>query len=360
VTLLEQSAHLGGRARTQNEKGYSFNLGPHAFYRGGVASKTFRQWKIPFSGGLPPTASKAYFVRGDRFYPMFGDLRGLLTTRLFSIREKLEVGNLLRLFATPGSRSGSRSGETMAMWLDRHVSSPRVREFANTIVRISSFAIELDQISAVAVLAQIASALKHNVLYLDGGWQTLVEGLTERARSLGVEIRSGEPVASLGSIDATRIVLAVGPDAAGKLTGLPMPSGKPVHMASLDLALRGLPDSAPTVAFATDRPLYFSAHSASARLAPEGGKLVHVSKYLGSTQQDPKALRKELEEYATLVMPGWKQHTEFIRFLPDLTVTPMMPITPPKRERVAFAGDWVGDEGLLADAAVASALKAAA
>jgi len=35
VTLIEQSAHPGGRARTQRECGYLANLGPHALYRGG-------------------------------------------------------------------------------------------------------------------------------------------------------------------------------------------------------------------------------------------------------------------------------------------------------------------------------------
>jgi hypothetical protein len=77
-------------------------------------------------------------------------------------------------------------------------------------------------------------------------------------------------------------------------------------------------------------------------------------------------VRAELEEYATLVLPGWRRHVAFARFLPALTVTPMMPTTTDRPDedflglqRITIAGDWVGPEGMLADAAVASALRAA-
>jgi phytoene dehydrogenase-like protein len=353
VTLLEQSACLGGRARTQLENGYSVNLGPHALYRGGQAARTFGEWNIPFSGSAPPTASRAYFVRGDRFYPMVTNLRTLLATALFTFREKMEVAKLLRLLAA----AQAKPSESMAA---------HVRQFAATITQISTFAIDLEHLNAQMALRQIASALKYSVLYLDGGWQTLVDGLVKRAQSLGVDIRCGESAQSLDSIDAAGIVLAVGPDAIETLTGIPVPAGHPVRMASLDLGLEGMPEDSPNVAFAVDRPIYFATHSASARLAPQGGRMVHVAKYLGRSAQDPKAVRAELEEFATLAMPRWRQHTKFVRFLPELTVTSMMPTATPRPkgnflgiDRVAAAGDWVGSEGMLADAAVTSALAAA-
>ncbi len=362
ITLLEQSSHLGGRARTQQENGYLLNLGPHALYRGGRAARTFRGWNIPFSGAIPPTASRAYFIRERQFYPLVTSLGGLLATRLFNFREKLEVANLLRSFTA----AKAEPLETMGGWLDRHISSRRVRDFAATAIRISTFALDLDRLGAQVALQQIRSALKDNVLYLDGGWQTLVDGLAQRARSLGVIIRCDQPVGNVDSIDATGIVLAVGPAEVEKLTGIALPAALPLHMASLDLGLDGTPEDATNVAFAVDRPLYFSVHSASARLAPRGARMVHVAKYLGGALEDPKAARAELEEYATLVLPDWRQHTRFARFLPALTVTQMMPTSAHrpdydflKLERVTIAGDWVGPEGMLADAAVASAMRAA-
>ena len=46
VVLLEESAQLGGRARTKQDQGYLLNLGPHALHQGGVTAKTLRQWGI--------------------------------------------------------------------------------------------------------------------------------------------------------------------------------------------------------------------------------------------------------------------------------------------------------------------------
>ena len=365
VTLLEQSAHLGGRARTQIENGFSFNLGPHALYGGGPAYRTFRDWDIPFSGNLPPTSSRSYFVRGGELFPIVTGAGPLLATRLFSFREKMEVANLLRLL----SSARSQPMETAAAWLDRHAFSPRVREFAATAIRVATFVPDLEHLDAGTALRQVAGALKHNVLYLDHGWQTLVDGLERRARSLGVDIRCGQQSDKLGSTDVRGVILAVGPQQVEQLTGIALPARRAVYLASLELGLDAMPDEGANVAFALDRPLYFSVHSAAARLAPQGSKLVHVAKYLGSKQQDPKAVRAELEEFASLVMPRWKQHTGFVRFLPDLLVSPVMPevqgrpgvdyLKSKGLANVTIAGDWVGEEGMLTDAVVSSALQAA-
>jgi len=129
--------------------------------------------------------------------------------------------------------------------------------------------------------------------------------------------------------------------------------------------LSELPQGAPTVAFAVDRPLYYSVHSAAASLAPKGRALVHVMKYLSGTSDDPYSVRQELEEYADIVMPGWRNSLENNRFLPHIQVSAAIPTpaqgpaTLPPLDRVAFAGEWVTSRGLLADAAVSSALEAA-
>lgn len=219
--------------------------------------------------------------------------------------------------------------------------------------------------SAAAALAQIGLALKHNVLYLDGGWQTLVDGLVERAKSKGVVIGCAKPVENLGQIRADGVVLAVGSQAVERLTGVPVPGKRrAARMATLDLCLDRMPHT--LVAFAIDRPTYWSTHSAYARVAPNGRAMVHVAKYLGDQLGDADPDRRELEEYATLIMPEWRQHARQTRFLPELTVTEGVPGTEGRPEvdclridGVAIAGDWVGAEGMLADAAVASALKAA-
>ena len=58
---------------------------------------------------------------------------------------------------------------------------------------------------------------------------------------------------------------------------------KPVRLVCLDVALSSLPDKDALFALGVDRPLYFSVHSAYAKLVPEGGALIHIAKYLGNS-----------------------------------------------------------------------------
>src|SRR5262245_4801124 len=71
VTVLEQSEHLGGRAVTQDDRGYKLNLGPHALYRGGRAMQTFREWGIPVQGRIPEVNTDAFLVCGGHKYDFF-------------------------------------------------------------------------------------------------------------------------------------------------------------------------------------------------------------------------------------------------------------------------------------------------
>jgi hypothetical protein len=159
------------------------------------------------------------------------------------------------------------------------------------------------------------------------------------------------------------VVLAVTPDAVESLTGAKFAGLTPVRAACLDIAMTSLPPKAAVFALGLDVPFYFSRHSAAATLAPPGASLVQVAKYLAAGQH---AQREELERYTDLAMPGWRDHTAFARFLPDIAVTHAV-VTPQRRTgvdalgipSVAIAGDWVGDTAMLVDAAVSSALRAA-
>jgi hypothetical protein len=91
-------------------------------------------------------------------------------------------------------------------------------------------------------------------------------------------------------------------------------------------------------------------------------------KYLrpGDTH-DARANERELNEVLDLVQPGWRERVVARRFLPNLVASNAVVIAGARRpppdatsiEGAFVAGDWVGDEGLLADAALASAKGAA-
>ena len=126
-----------------------------------------------------------------------------------------------------------------------------------------------------------------------------------------------------------------------------------------------MPNGSASFAIGLDSPVYFSVHSLYARgLAPEGSALVQIAKYL---DRDATATRDELERVADLAMPGWRSEVLTSRFLPNMTVVHAIPQFDRARAdvdalgipRVMIAGDWVGPDAMLADAAVASGLRAA-
>jgi phytoene dehydrogenase-like protein len=146
----------------------------------------------------------------------------------------------------------------------------------------------------------------------------------------------------------------------------------PVRAACLDLALSQLPKPKTTFALGMDRPHYFSVHSAAARLAPEGSAMIHAAKYLPPDHNDSsESVEQELESLLDLVQPGWRNVIVHRRFLPDMIVMNALPLASLDGTRgrpdpqvvdvpgLFIAGDWVGEEGLLVDASLASARRAA-
>ncbi len=145
----------------------------------------------------------------------------------------------------------------------------------------------------------------------------------------------------------------------------------PVRASCLDLGLSRLPRPRATFALGIDRPLYLSVHSAVAALAPPGAAVIHVGKYLGRADSDPKGDERELEAVMDLVQPGWRDLVLQRRLLPNMVVANALPTAAsggtegrpgpavPGADDLYVVGDWVGPDGLLADASLASAKQAA-
>jgi protoporphyrinogen oxidase len=373
VTLCEQSQSLGGRAATHHQQGYAMNIGPHGFYRAGVMKRQFDAWGIHYSGKVPLTGGAAFLIANGRRHRFPTSTMNLLRSSAFSLRGKVSAGQALQRVVK--TEPASVHGQSMEAWIESHAGTKEAARLVAALVRLSSYAADLDRLDAGAAIEQIRFALAQSVLYLDGGWETLVAGLEAKAKSLGVEVRAGwsvkkvEPgvAESRGGerIAADGIVLAVPPREVERVAGAALPEGTPARAACLDLGLRKLPDGAGSFALGLDTPMYFSVHSLYARgLAPEGGALVQVAKYL---DRNASGSRDELEKVADLAMPGWRDEVEVLRFLPEMTVVHAIPaagcarpdVDTLKMPGVMIAGDWVGPEGMLADAAVASGLGAA-
>lgn len=392
TVLMERSGHAGGRAITQEmEGGYYFNLGPHALYRKGAAQRVLRGLGIKWTGGLPPTRGGRVVYRGRKFISPLGTA-SLLLTGLLSFREKIEAA---RVLSSLGSiDADALDGVTLREWLESTIKSERVRQLIKTIVRVTTYSNEPDSVSAGAAIKQVRLGLAGSVDYLDGGWQTLVDGALEAAHKAGVQVltnasvtkirREGEQYSlrlrSGETFLASRVVLATSPAAAasmledGEETILHrwMDEALPIKAATLDVALKRLPQARSLFALGVDRPLYCIVHSVSARLAPEGGAVIHVMKYHSKGEAaDASVDRRELEELLDLMQPGWRAEVAHVRFLPAITVSNALVTARqggtkgrpgpevPGFDNLYVVGDWVGEEGMLLDASVASAHRAA-
>ena len=131
VTVFERRPHLGGRAVTHLRRGYRFNLGPHAFYRGGPGWQVCRELGIPVRGGIPDGSGIA-MLGGDR-YRFPGNFLKLLTTNLLPLKARFEAAKLfVRIRRIDAKRFASM---TAAEWLDANVSNDRLRQ---TIAELNS------------------------------------------------------------------------------------------------------------------------------------------------------------------------------------------------------------------------------
>ena len=389
VAMFERSATIGGRAVTHLENGFHLNLGPHAWYTGGPGTKILAALGIGVPGRVPQPRG-AFALYGDRLHTLPIGFVSLLTTDLLSLHGKLSAAKLLA--SLPRMNTAAFSDRTIGEWLEQQLPDARTRDVINMFIRVAAYANAPHLLSADAALYGFQLAVRDNVQYLDGGWQSLVDALSAVAQARGAEIVRGAPVAEvvhdglvrgvrLGDgqvVTAPNVILAVPPAAARGLLAHADPSvtetwqGIAARAACLDLGLARLPNPVNTVTFGVDQPLYYSVHSATAALAPDGHAMVHVAKYLDpSKPHDAAATERELESFLDRLQPGWRAEVIVRRYLPSMTVTHAIPTVAGGglRGRVPvavrdlaglyLAGDWVGDEGTLANASVASAARAA-
>jgi phytoene dehydrogenase-like protein len=350
-----------------------------------------RELQVAWTGAAPRVGG--YALARGRLHELPGTPLALLRTSLLSPGAKLEVARHLGTLSRIDCASIVHL--TMREWLDREIRHTSVRDLFASLIRVSTYTNGPEQQSAGAAIAQVRHALRPGVRYLDGGWQTLVDGLHAIAETAGVRLLLNAKVTSLQQQDrawsiglasgavyrATTVIIAAGlSDAADLLQDTPTATtvrgwaadAIPATAACLDVALHRLPRPGATFALGIDRPLYLSVHSAVAKLAPAGGALIHVARYQPVSQpSDPQANAQELEALLDLVQPGWRDQVVYRRFLPHMVVIEAIARAAqgglagrpgpavPGCDNLYVAGDWVGPEGMLADAALASARQAA-
>lgn len=361
VVVHETRNRLGGRAATDERDGFRFDQGPHALYQGGPAMAVLHELGIRARGVRPHVGGVT--VHGGRVHTAPAGARSLLQTSLLGVRGKLELGRVLGTLHR--QRASDHAHRTVQEWIDGTVRDPVARETLGMFVRLTTFGNHPDEMSADVAVEMVQRGIGDGVLYLEDGWQQLVDALAEVARGAGARFEAGEPVRELPDAAAV-IVAAGGPDNVGTLVGHHWARGPAAEVACLDLGLRGEPPH--TIALGVDVPLYGSRHSAPAGRAPAGHSVFAVAEYLGAGVEPD---RERLAAHARTVGIG-DDAIVTQRYLHRMVACTSLPtaaagglagrpgVEVPGRAGVFVAGDWVGTRGHLTDAVLASARDAAA
>lgn len=390
VTLLEQSSRLGGRAASQQYEGFWFNRGIHALYTGGAASEVLEDLGIRYPHGKPgPT----FVLEHRKLHAFPADPITLVRSRLLGTRDKLE---LLRVLVGLGRADPRQlAGISVKDWIASAARRPRVRRLLTAVARPFVYSPALDLVSAEVFVAKLQRALRHPVHYVDGGWQTLVEALRGAAVDAGARLLPGTAVEAVEHhaghahgvrlrsgelISAHAVVVATSPGAAVRLLDEGSAAGlrravdrrMAVRVACLDVALRRLPNRRHPVVFDAEQARLLSAQSLYAQVAPAGAAMVAAFKQLDPRcDGDPAADERDLEDMLDTVQPGWRDVLVKRIYLPRIKAVGMLPLARDGGfggrpgpgaagiDGLYLAGDWIGDEGFLVDASLASARRAA-
>jgi len=417
VTLIEKSHGAGGRASTLERDHFYLNQGPHALYKGGAAYGILKKLNITPAGAIPTLKRSQAIFQGEVLdLPL--DTASTIATKLLSITDKVEWGFLMGNLAK--SDLGSLQNVSLSQWLKSTVKSERVQELFTAMVRLSTYCNNPQKISAAAAIQQLLLVQQEGVLYLDHGWQSLVDSMLQLIRQHAQESQEGQDGQNgkarlseiygaevsaiapsknehgenqnLGQLEITingnrhnfdAVVLAVPPKQVSKLLSLDSGATSlaatldnilPSYAACLDVCLRKLTDADHTFAIGIDQPLYYSVHSNTAKLAEDNHALIHLAVYLPEGEKGSEKHEQQLLELLDKMQTGWQEELVYKRFLPNMAAsfgTPLAAdnganglanVTLPVVNlpgQVFVCGDWVGSGHLLVDAAMSSAVAAA-
>ncbi len=174
VVVLEQTNEPGGIGRSPALAEQPMNLGPRALYFGGASQRALKTLDIELPGFRPGAGSFLALEKG--LVPMPTSPKSLLRASWLSWRERGEL--LLALRQVLGTPPLGSCGD----WLSS-LRSPRVRAFCAMLIRLTTYTHAPHLLSAALAFRAVKQSLdtkNGGVLYLDGGWHSLVEALRQR------------------------------------------------------------------------------------------------------------------------------------------------------------------------------------
>lgn len=390
VRLVEKGRRFGGRAATLEKGGVHLNLGAHAVYRDGELQGVLAGLGVQLDGDVPGVGG--HFLLSGQVHRVPVSLGSLALSPLLSGRGKWELGRLMMRLRQLDARR--LPGGSLRHWVEASDRDPMVRRLLYSLARTATYADDPEHQLAGPVLRQLKYSMNGGVLYVHGGWGRMLEQLRRRAAAFGVQGFAGQGAQRVewrsdGAAPHFTVHLSGGDPLAADAVVLAVPTAeccrlvpgaertalarwhsqaRPVTVACLDLGMRRLPRPEAGFVMGADTPFLLTNQSRAA--GPGGGGLlaVHLVKYHGTAAPDAERDRSEMERLMDQVQPGWRREVEVAQYLPHMTVVydydhtgrrelpgPAVPEVP----GLYVAGDWAGHGELLADAAAASARRAA-
>jgi phytoene dehydrogenase-like protein len=286
VTIAEAHSRPGGRARSLAAP-FKSNTGPHAIYIDGP------WWAWLERHGLTPP-----IVQAPR-YASLVRAAGQLGPWPAELSEAIAV--------LPAE---APAGESLRAWLLRHVDA-KTAEAIVGVVFIPTFDHDPGRLSAAFARQRLSRALAGGARYVVGGWSTLVGLLTERAASLGVQIRTQTRVAAL---PAGPTILATTLATARQLAGDKSLAWPSARVATFDMGLHA--DGAGPRWFRVidlDDRIYAARYSlADTTLAPPGHELIQIAAACAPHERKADAEGRVLR-LLDQTWPGWRARLRWQR-----------------------------------------------
>ena len=278
------------------------------------------------------------------------------------------------------------AGLTFEQWVQQSAQSTKVQSLLYVLGRLATYCHAPEKASAKVIIAHM-KAVMGGVLYLDGGWQTIIDQLHNKAVISGVHVQTHTAVKQITPVNeqlklslskdeeilAKYVICTTGPHELTKMVGEEVrffAETTAVKGATLDVALSELPNPKRLFALGVSDPLYFAVHSNYARLSEDGKSAVlHVFKYHHPDDHiDSKKIQIELEQFLEKMQPGWQKYVITSRFIPNIIVNQRLPRIGDEYKLVRsetdipglyIAGDWASPHSILAEGAISSGMQAA-
>jgi len=308
----------------------------------------------------------------------------LLSTGLLGLAAKRELASFMA--GVPSTDLDELQDVPLDRWIASRIADPLARQMALACSRIATSTDDPTELSAAAAVAQLKLSLAGGVrVLLDRGdalrhallGRLADEGvLVDRVPVTAIEIDGcrarGVRLADGSRVDAAAVIVATDPARAVMLLEsrtMARHVAGPVSAAVLALSLRRLPRPHTRFAVGIDQPISY--WSAAAMDASNPGVDILVSRHRSAGDPGGENDEAELDRLLDLLQPGWRPLVTARWFDREVVVSSALVSAQaggfrgrpgsdvPGVGNAFLAGDWVGPTGQLADAAVASGLRAA-